>query len=119
MRLDVDNYSTAKSRSLNPTSLLSDLNDEINQLPIDIYSIERIPVSHTRKITDNDDDEYLNKNGIILRCKLLEKSNPIIPPLRLRITTSYPEQPPEVLSLTKTMPPRLEFTGRRNIFSSV
>jgi len=110
MRLDVDNYPTIKIRSSNQSSLLSKINEEINQLPIDIYSIERILVSRTRKYTNND-EEYLNKNGIILRCKLLEKSNPIIPPLRLHITISYPEEPPEILSLTNTMPPRLEFTG--------
>ncbi len=113
MRLDFDNYSTVKILSSNQaSSLLSDLNDEINQLPIDIYSIERIPISRTRKINDND-EEYSSKNGIILRCKLLEKANPVIPTLRLHVTNSYPEQPPEILSLTKTTPPRLEFTGKR------
>ena len=61
----------------------------------------------------NNNDEYLSKTGVILQCKLLEKCNPLIPALHLRVTTNYPEQPPEVLSLTKTMPPRLEFTGRR------
>ncbi|CAF0886338.1 unnamed protein product [Rotaria sordida] len=113
IRLDVDNPSIIKIRTSNQSSLLSNLNDEINQLPDNIYSIEYISVSRTRKHIDNDDDddddEFLSKNGIILRCKLLEKSNPLIPPLRLHITTFYPEQPPEVLSLTKTMPPRLEF----------
>jgi len=111
MRLDIDNYPTIKIRSSNQSLLLlSKINEEINQLPNDIYFIERISVSRTRRNMDND-EEYLNKNGIILRCKLLEKSNPIIPSLRLYITTFYPEQPPEILSLTKTMPPRLEFTG--------
>jgi hypothetical protein len=119
MRLDVDNYPPIKIRSSNQPSLLSKINEEINQLPIEIYSIEHVPVLRIRKTTDID-DEYLSKNGIILRCKLLEKSNPIIPSLRLFITTSYPEQPPEILSLSKTMPPRLEFTGRINIsFSSI
>ncbi len=112
MRLDIDNYPIVKIRSLNQSSLLSKLNEEINQLPNDIYSIEYISMSRTKKSLDYD-DEYSNKNnGLILRCKLLEKSNPIIPSLRLYITTSYPEQSPEILSLTKTMPPRLEFTGK-------
>ena len=112
MRLDSDNYFSAKIRSSNQSSLLSILNDEINQLPMDIYSIEFISVSRTRKNTAND-DEYLGKNDIVLRCELLETSNHMIPSLRLHVTASYPEQPPEVLSLTKTMPPRLEFTGIR------
>lgn len=116
MRLDVDNYPIIKLRSSNQSTLLSTLNDELNQLPPDIYSVERVSLSRTRKNTDND-EEYLNKYGLVLRCKLLEKSNPIIPSLRLHITTSYPEQPPEILSLTKTMPPKLEFTGFHFIFS--
>jgi hypothetical protein len=111
MRLDVDSNPPVKIHSSNQTSLLSKLNDEINQLPNDIFSIECLSVSRTRKTSEHD-EEYLNKNGFILRCKLHEKSNPIIPALRLYITTSYPEQSPEILSLTKTMPPRLEFTGR-------
>jgi hypothetical protein len=57
------------------------------------------------------DDDLLSKGGIILRCKLLELSNPLIPSLRLRISTRYPEDQPEILSLTNTMPPKLEFTG--------
>jgi hypothetical protein len=57
------------------------------------------------------DDDLLSKGGIILRCKLLELSNPFIPPLRLRISTRYPEDQPEILSLTNTLPPKLEFTG--------
>ncbi len=101
MRLDLDHSPTIKIRSSNQSSsslLLSKLNEEINQLPNDIYSIERVSLSRIRKHMDYD-EEYLNRNGIILRCKLLEKSNPILPPLRLYITTSYPEQPPEILSL--------------------
>jgi hypothetical protein len=110
MRLDVDNCLTTKIRSANQSSLLSILNDEINHLPADIFSIERITVSRTIK-TNGHDDDYLSKSGIVLRCKLLEKSHPILPPLRLHISTNYPEQPPDVLSLNKTMPPRLEFSG--------
>lgn len=115
MRLDGDNTLTIKVRSRHQSSLLSTLNDEMNQLPDDIYSIERVSVSHTRKSSDDtgeEEDERLSKSGIILRCKLLEKARPLIPPLRLHLTTYYPEQPPEILSLTKTMPPRLEFTGK-------
>ncbi|CAF1971604.1 unnamed protein product [Rotaria magnacalcarata] len=124
MRLDGDNPSTIKIRSRNQLSLLSNLNDEINQLPDDIYSIERVSVACTRKHSNDDDDdddndEYLSKNGIILRCKLLEKPNPLIPTLRLHVTTFYPEQPPEVLSLTKTMPPKLEFADGHPFFDQM
>jgi len=58
------------------------------------------------------DDEYLSRKGMVLRCKLLEPLNPLIPPLRIRISTRYPDEQPEILSLTETIPPKLEFTGK-------
>lgn len=115
MRLDFDNHSATKIRSsYNYSSLLFNINAEINKLPANIFSIESIPgVLRTKKRTDND-DEYLSKTGITLRCKLLEKSYPLMPALRLHITKFYPDQPPDVLSLTNTTPPRLEFTGKKS-----
>jgi hypothetical protein len=115
IRLDTDENSNriAKQKfSLsNQFSLLSNLNEELNLLPANLFLIERLPVSHTTKTLEFD-DEYLSKNGLVLRCKLLEPSTPLILPLRLRISTRYPEDQPEILSLTKTMPPKLEFTGK-------
>lgn len=109
MRLDDDDRcGIVKVRTSHRSSLLSVVNEELNQLPENVFSIECMPVARTRKTADQ---EYLSKHSVLLRVKLLEKSHPMIPPLRLHITTSYPEQPPEVLSLTKSMPPRLEFTG--------
>lgn len=110
IRLDTDNNYNRLKREKLPFSLLSHINDELNSLPANRFYIERLPVAHTRKHTQLD-EEYLSKNGIVLRCKLLELSNPLIPLLRLRISTRYPEDQPEILSLTKTMPPKLEFTG--------
>ena len=104
MRLDLDQSTPIKLRSFNETSFLTELNEELNQLPNDLFTIERIP--STRTIEDQP-----NRNGLILRCRFIEKYQPILPSLRLLIPTSYPEQPPEILSLTKTIPPRLEFTG--------
>ena len=112
IRLDVDHCSYRPSRRKLPasSSLLTQLHEELNSLPAEVYSIEFTTTSNGRVPTEVDDD-YLNKNGIILRCKLSETPNPILPPLRLRISTRYPEEPPEILSLTKTMSPKLEFTG--------
>lgn len=112
IRLDLDHCSYRPSRRKLPTtpSLLSQLHEELNRLPAEVYAVELTTTSNGR-IPSEVDDDYLNKNGIILRCKLSETPNPILPPLRLRISTRYPEEPPEILSLTKTMSPKLEFTG--------
>jgi hypothetical protein len=101
--------------SLNESSLLSQLKDELDLLPTEIFSIEGLAVAHAIKHNQLNDD-YLSKNGIVLRCKLLEVSNPLIQPLRLRVSTRYPEDQPEILSLTKTMPPKLEFSSKKYIF---
>lgn len=110
MRLDDDSCSTIKLRCTTNNSLLAKLTDEIDQLSKDIFSIERISDYRARKSSDNHEDYYQRK-GIILRCKLLEKSNPLLPSIRLHISANYPEQAPEILSLTKTMPPKLDFSG--------
>jgi hypothetical protein len=61
-------------------------------------------------------DEYLSRNGLVLRCKLLKQSNPLVLPLRLRISTRYPEEQPEILSLTNSTSPKLEFSGKLSKF---
>jgi len=115
-RLDDDhqtNKINEKSVSLvqHSSSLLVTLHNEIDSSLTNRFSIEYLPVSHTTKSIQLD-DEYLSKNGLVLRCKLLEITNPIIPPLRLRISTRYPDDQPEILSLTKSMPPKLEYSGQ-------
>jgi hypothetical protein len=113
IRLDFDNNSiriTKSEVSSNQLSLLSKLNYELSLLPNNRFSIEYLPVSHTSQ-TIEFNDEYLSRNGLVLRCKLLEQSNPLLPTLRLRISTRYPDEPPEILSLTNITPPKLEFSG--------
>lgn len=115
MRLDLDQSPPIKLRSFNETSFLTELNEELNQLPNDLFSIERIYSTRFHRTIE----EQPNRNGLILRCRLIEKYQPIIPSLRLLIPTSYPEQPPEILSLTKTIPPRLEFTGMNFVLTDL
>lgn len=115
-RLDDDqSFNSIKDKQLSfshlsSSSLLTVLNSELNSLLTNLFSIEYVPVSHSTRSIQLDDD-YLSKNGLVLRCKLLEKTNPIIPILRIRVSTRYPDEQPEILSLTKTMPPKLEYTG--------
>ena len=90
--------------------MISHLNSELSLLPANLFSIERLPVPHSIRSMENGDD-YASSKGLILRCKLLEAGNPLIPSLRLRVSPRYPNEQPEVLSLTETWPPKLEFTG--------
>ena len=111
MRLDIDYHShrmnEMKSRSL---SLIAKLNAEFVFLPIDCFSVQYLPVSHATASIDLKDED-LCKNGLVLRCKLIESDLPLVPILRLRVFPRYPDEQPEILSLTKTFPPKLEFTG--------
>ncbi|CAF4961456.1 unnamed protein product, partial [Rotaria sp. Silwood1] len=125
IRLDNDNSSNSIritpeniSSSSQSSSLLSYLNDEFVLLPANTFLIEYLPISH--KINNNElNDDYLYKNGIIIRCKLLESPNPLIPSLRLRISTRYPQEQPEILSLTKSMPPKLEFSDGHPLLEQI
>ena len=113
--MDIDDrfhlINQTKSPSIfNPSLLISKLNGELYLLPTDRFSVQFLPVSHTAAPTEFN-DEYLSKNGLILRCKLIEADIPLVPILRLRIFPRYPEEQPEILSLTKTLPPKLESTG--------
>ncbi|CAF3494790.1 unnamed protein product [Adineta steineri] len=122
VRLDNDynnsNRITQQIIPSNQSSLISQLNDEFNLLPANIFSIELLPVSHVVK-TIQLNDEYLSRKGLVLRCKLLEPFIPIIQPLRIKISTRYPDEQPEILSLTKTMPPKLEFTDGHPYFEQI
>ncbi|CAF4602568.1 unnamed protein product [Rotaria socialis] len=123
MRLDNETNlnkvrTTENFSPLNQSSLLFRLNDELVLLPTNIFLIEYLPLSHT--IVNNEvNDEYLSKNGIVLRCKLSELPYPLVPPLRLRISTRYPQEQPEILSLSQTMPPKLEFTDDHPFFQRI
>ncbi|UJR24936.1 hypothetical protein I4U23_006300 [Adineta vaga] len=123
-KIRLDNDSTISNRisqqpnSVNHSSLLAHLNDELNLLPANVFSVERLSVAHQNQHIDTD-DEYSSRKGLVLRCKLLEAVNPLIPPLRLRISPRYPHEQPEVLSLTDKLPPKLEFTDGHPYFEQI
>ncbi|CAF4726431.1 unnamed protein product, partial [Rotaria magnacalcarata] len=62
-----------------------------------------------------------NKDSIIndyeLTCRLIEINMPIVPPLKMKLTIQYPNEPPEILSLTSTpmnvTPIKLENSGKK------
>lgn len=110
MRLDIDEHSHRIYSRKSHLSLIDKLNAELVLLPKDCFSVQFLPVSHTSTINEYKDED-LNKNGLVLRCKLIESDLPLVPILRLRLFPRYPEEQPEILSLTKTHPPKLEFTS--------
>lgn len=67
-------------------------------------------------------------NDYELTCRLIELNMPIVPPLKMKLTIQYPNEPPEILSLTSTAmnltPIKLENSGKQisyiyNSFSSL
>ena len=106
IRLDTDEQCFSSVRRLSPPSFFSRLHAELNNLPSGVFSVELIPSVPV-------DDELLSKSGVVLRCRFCQSASPAIPSLRLRVSTRYPTDPPEVLSLTNTLPPKLEFSGEK------
>lgn len=110
--MNIIKKSTSSYDSSNQSSaLLSLLQDEFVLLPVNTFLIES---SQTPNRTERSqiNDEYLSKTGLFLQCKLIDSSNPLIPQLRLRVSTRYPREQPEILSLTNSMPPKLDFAGK-------
>lgn len=106
IRLDVENSSSIKfieKKSSSSSSFVSRLDDELNEIPRGVFFIERIS-------TERLDEDFLKKFGLTLRCQLIGNDFPLIPSLNLRISIDYPNEQPEILSLTKTSPPKLVFT---------
>lgn len=50
-----------------------------------------------------------------LTCRLIEINMPVVPPLKMKLTIQYPNEPPEILSLISTAmnvtPTKLEHSG--------
>ncbi len=121
MRLDADACPTRINHKVHSLtgkspSVLSYLNDELSHLPADIYQIERVPISRSSKNSNNVESDNVNddSNGYTLHCTLRETTSPIMPPLRLLVSKRYPDEAPEILSLTNTKPPRLDCAGNAN-----
>lgn len=116
LRLDYDQNGKIRQRSTKSSTFLSLINDEINKLPSDLFSIERLNSSRTIKTTSNGRDEQL---GLTFRCKLISHSNPIVPALVIHLSSSYPDQPPVILSLTKCPTPKLDFAEGNSLLEKI
>jgi hypothetical protein len=86
---------------------------------MDTFSYELKPLHD--KISSSSSSIPRNKDSIIndyeLTCRLIEINIPIVPPLKMKLTIQYPNEPPEILSLTSTTmnvtPIKLENSGKK------
>lgn len=101
------------------TSLRNVIDSEFAHLSTNTFSYELKPIhnkiSPSASILKNKDSSI---NDYELTCRLIEINMPIVPPLKMKLTIQYPNEPPEVLSLissTMNMAPiKLENSGKTN-----
>ena len=103
--------------------LSNTIENEFAHLSMNTYSYELKPINEkvsptptTMKTKDSIVNDYE------LTCRFIEMNMPIVPPLKMKLTIQYPNEPPEILSLTSTAtnvtPTKLENSGTPNsIFS--
>jgi hypothetical protein len=121
MKLDSESKQIIESNSsltINQTSLANIIESEFAHLTMDTFSYELKPmndkISSTSTVIRNKD---LITNDYELTCRLIEINMPIVPPLKMKLTIQYPNEPPEILSLISTTmnvtPTKLENSGRK------
>jgi hypothetical protein len=122
MRLDseskqgIESYSSSPSNQLS-TSLTNIIESEFAHLSMNTFSYELKPmydkISTSSSIIKNKD---LPVRDYELTCRFIELNMPIVPPLKMKLTIQYPDEPPEILSLISTTlnvtPTKLENSGK-------
>ncbi len=125
MRLDSDTKQVVEP---NPTLINNDsltlltnaIESEFAHLSVNTYSYELKPLHDKSSPTSS--SSMKTKDSIVndyeLTCRLIELNMPIVPPLKMRLTVQYPNESPEILSLTSTpmnvTPTKLENSGKEN-----
>lgn len=97
--------------------LSNTIESEFAHLSMNTYSYELKPfnekVSSTPSAMKTRDSMV---NDYELTCRFIEINMPIVPPLKMKLTIQYPNEPPEILSLTSTAmnitPTKLENSGK-------
>jgi len=106
------------------TSLVNIIESEFAHLSMNTFTYELKPLSD--KISTNsliNDTKDLPNRDYELTCRFIEINMPIVPPLKIKLTIKYPNEPPEVLSLTSTTlnhtPAKLENSDGHSFFESI
>lgn len=121
MRLDVESKQTLEpgSSSLNIHSskcLANIIENEFSQLSVNTFTYELKPMSDKISSSSLSDLAGISISDYELTCRFIELNMPVVPPLKIKLTIQYPDEPPEVLSLTSAMlnftPAKLEKSGK-------
>jgi hypothetical protein len=119
MRLDIESKQLVEPYSSLPntqllTSLVHIIESEFSHLSMNTFTYELKPLSD-KISTSTIDFKDLPIRDYELTCRFIEINMPIVPPLKMKLTIKYPNEPPEVLSLTSTTlnltPAKLENSG--------
>ncbi|CAF0729006.1 unnamed protein product [Didymodactylos carnosus] len=108
IRLDSPKTITCETVRLEPETIEKIIENEFSQMPLGIYKYDLKSLS--RASCDH---------GYLLTCRLIEENMPILPALKIKISAKYPDECPEILSLTKTIPITLENYDGHEFFESI
>ena len=82
---------------------------------MDVFTYELKPMCDKPSTSSSIKNYDLPVRDYELICRLIEINMPIVPPLKMKLTLQYPNEPPEILSLTSATfsltPAKLENSG--------
>jgi len=121
MRLDteskqtIDTYSSSNNHTFG--NLLNIIENEFAQLAMDTFTYELKPISdQISTVSSMIDKKDLSIRDYELTCRFIEINMPVVPPLKIKLSIKYPNEPPEVLSLPSTTlnptPIKLQNSGK-------
>ena len=85
-------------------SLENIIENEFAHLSMNTFTYELKPLSDkmSKSLSSIDDVNDLSVCDYELTCRFIEINMPVVPLLKMKLTIQYPNEPPEVLSLTST-----------------
>lgn len=122
MRLDTEFTENLENSSINNnnnntqsfSALRNLIDSEFSHLSMNTFTYDLKPLSD-KYLTLKTDKKDVCIRDYELTCRFIEVNMPVVPPLKIKLTIKYPDEPPEVLSLTSTslnlMPAKLENSG--------
>ena len=132
MRLDTESKETIESYSSSPNThssgtLVHIIENEFAQLSTNTFAYELKPLSdQISTLSSIIDMKDLSIRDYELTCRFIEINMPAVPPLKMKLSVRYPDEPPEILSLTSTgsnvTPVKLQNSGKiikKNFYNNI